>query len=155
MGGFSLARDLAAGKRVVSMRRVLLTWAIYSFAFWLTAKIVPGFRIAGLWDAVLVAAIFGIVNWLLGTLLYGTLVVLTLGIAYLLSIITHWVINAVLLKITGALTSPSRGPQLRNGAHRGARDELARKGRLLHRLAVHAHHAAWRHLSLSLARWLS
>jgi len=105
MGGFSLARDLAAGKRVVSMRRVLLTWAIYSFAYWLTAKIVPGFRIAGLWDAVLVAAIFGIVNWLLGTLLYGTLVVLTLGIAYLLSIITHWVINAVLLKITGALTS--------------------------------------------------
>ena len=87
------------------MRRVLLTWAIFSFAFWLTAKIVPGFRIAGLWDAVLVAAIFGIVNWLLGTLLYGSLVVLTLGIAYLLSIITHWVVNAILLKITGALTS--------------------------------------------------
>jgi len=87
------------------MRRVLLTWAIFSFAFWLTSKIVPGFRIAGLWDAVFVAAIFGIVNWLLGTLLYGSLVVLTLGIAYLLSFLTHWFVNAILLKITDALTS--------------------------------------------------
>jgi putative membrane protein len=98
-------RDLAAGKRVVSIPYVLLNWAILSLAFWLTSKVVPGFRIAGLWDAVLVAAIFGIVNWLLGTLLFGVFVIFTLGIGLLLSFITHWLVNAVLLKITDALTS--------------------------------------------------
>jgi putative membrane protein len=84
---------------------VLLHWAILSLAFWLTSKIVPGFRIEGLWDAVFVAAIFGIVNWLLGTLLFGLFVLFTLGIGLLLSFITHWIVNAVLLKITDALTS--------------------------------------------------
>ncbi len=87
------------------MRRVLLHWAILSLAFWLTSKVVPGFQIAGLWDAILVAALFGIVNWLLGTLLYGLFIIFTLGIGLLLSFITHWIINATLLKITGALTS--------------------------------------------------
>jgi len=90
---------------VVSIRRVLLHWAILSLAFWLTSKLVPGFRIEGLWDAVLVAAIFGIVNWLLGTLLFGLFVIFTLGIGLLLAFITHWIVNATLLKITGALTS--------------------------------------------------
>lgn len=84
---------------------MLLHWLILSLAFWLTSKIVPGFRVAGLWDAVLVAAIFGIANWLLGTLLYGIFVVLTLGLGLLLSFITHWLLNAVLLKLTDALTS--------------------------------------------------
>src|SRR3954463_5087860 len=105
MGGFSLARDLAAGKRVVSLPHVLLTWAIYSFAFWLTAKIVPGFRIAGLWDAIVVAAIFGVVNFLLGTILYYVIGFATLGIGLLLSVLTHWFVNAILLKLTDALTS--------------------------------------------------
>jgi putative membrane protein len=90
---------------VVSIPRVLIDWAILSLAFWLTSKIVPGFRIDGLWDAILVAAIFGIVNWLLGWLLYGLFVLFTLGIGLLLSFITHWFVNATLLKITGALTS--------------------------------------------------
>lgn len=80
-------------------------WAVLSFAFWLTAKIVPGFRVAGLWDAIVVAAIFGVVNFLLGTLLYYAIGIVTLGIGLLLSFLTHWFVNALLLKLTDALTS--------------------------------------------------
>src|SRR5262249_49508018 len=69
-----LARDLATGIPMVSIPYVLpnwvLHWAILSLAFWITSKIVPGFRVAGLWDAVLVAAIFGIVDMLFGWLLF-------------------------------------------------------------------------------------
>jgi putative membrane protein len=84
---------------------ILIQWLVLSFAFWLTARIIPGFRLAGMWDAVVVAAIFGIVNFLLGTLLYYVIGIATLGIGLLLSFLTHWVVNAVLLKVTGALTS--------------------------------------------------
>jgi putative membrane protein len=84
---------------------VLLDWAILTLSFWLTSRIVPGFRIDGLWDAVLVAAIFGIVNFFLGWLLFGVFVVFSLGIGLLLKFVTHWLVNATLLKITDGLTS--------------------------------------------------
>jgi putative membrane protein len=83
---------------------VFLQWAVLSFSFWLTSKIVPGFRIAGLWDAVVVAAIFGVVNFLLGKVLFYGIGIFTLGIGLLLSFLTHWFVNAVLLKLTDALT---------------------------------------------------
>jgi putative membrane protein len=84
---------------------LIIHWLILSLAFWFTARIIPGFRVAGFWDAIVVAAIFGIVNFLLGTLLYYGIGIATLGIGLLLSFLTHWFVNAVLLKITGALTS--------------------------------------------------
>jgi putative membrane protein len=83
----------------------LLEWLILALAFWLTALIVPGFRLRGWWDAVVVAAIFGIVNFLLGTLLYYAIGIVTLGLGLLLSFITHWIVNAILLKLTDALSS--------------------------------------------------
>ena len=83
----------------------LLHWLVLALAFWVTAKIVPGFHIAGLWDSIWVAAIFGIVNFFLGWFLYYFIGIFTLGIGLLLSFITHWFVNAVLIKITDALSS--------------------------------------------------
>ena len=83
---------------------LLLQWLILSLAFWLTAKVVPGFHVRSFGDSIVVAAIFGIVNFLLGTLLYYVLGIATLGIGFLLSVITHWIVNAILLKVTDALT---------------------------------------------------
>jgi putative membrane protein len=74
-------------------------------AFWLTARLVPGFHVRSLGDAIVVAAVFGIVNFLLGTLLYYVLGIATLGIGFWLSLLTHWIVNAILLKITDGLTS--------------------------------------------------
>ena len=84
---------------------LLLQWLILSLAFWLTARLVPGFHVRSLGDAIVVAAVFGIVNFLLGTLLYYVLGIATLGIGFLLSLLTHWIVNAILLKITDGLTS--------------------------------------------------
>ena len=82
-----------------------LQWLVLSLAFWLTSRFVPGFHVRSLGDAIVVAAVFGIVNFLLGTLLYYVLGVATLGIGFLLSLLTHWFVNAILLKITDGLTS--------------------------------------------------
>ena len=83
---------------------LLLQWLVLSLAFWLTAKIVPGFRVASLKDAIVVAAVFGVVNFLLGTILYYVFGIMTLGLGFLLSLLTHWFVNAILLKITDGIT---------------------------------------------------
>ena len=84
---------------------VLIQWLVLSFAFWLTSRIIPGFQIPRMSDAIVVAAIFGIVNFLLGAILYYAIGILTLGIGLLLSFVTHWFVNAILLQTTNALTS--------------------------------------------------
>jgi uncharacterized membrane protein YvlD (DUF360 family) len=83
----------------------VLHWAILSVAFWLTSKVVSGFRIAGLWDAVWVAAIFSVIDVLFGWLLYVVFGIGTLGIGFIFGIITRWFVYATLLKITDGLTS--------------------------------------------------
>jgi len=82
----------------------LLSWLIMAFAVWLTANLLSGFHVKSFGSALFVAAIFGVLNLLLGWLLYGVFAVLSLGIAVLLSFITRWIINAILLKLTDALT---------------------------------------------------
>lgn len=86
------------------MLDLLISWLILSVAFWITAAILPGVRIRSFGGAVFVAAIFGIINALLGWLFFGVLTIATLGLAYLLSFLTRWLINAVFLSMTSALT---------------------------------------------------
>src|SRR5689334_17004002 len=84
---------------------LLVTWLIWSLAVWITAQVIPGFRVEGFGGAIVVAAIFGVLNFLLGWFFYTIIVIGTLGIGWLLSFLTHWVVNAILLKITDALSS--------------------------------------------------
>jgi putative membrane protein len=86
------------------MPSLLLSWLILSIAFWITAMILPGFKIRSFGGAIIVAAIFGIINALLGWLFFGVLTIATLGIAYLLSFITRWFINAIFLSMTSAFS---------------------------------------------------
>ncbi len=83
----------------------LLSWLVLALAFWLTSMILPGFRVRGFGSAIIIAAIFGILNFLLGQLFFVVFSIATLGIAYLLAFITRWIITAILLKITDTLTS--------------------------------------------------
>jgi putative membrane protein len=83
---------------------LLLSWLILSFAVWVTAVVLPGFHVKSFGSAVLVAAIFGILNFLLGWLLFAIFTIATLGIAWLLAFITRWIINAILLVLTDRLT---------------------------------------------------
>lgn len=75
-----------------------------SLAVWATAALLPGFHLKSAKSAILVAAIFGILNFLLGWILFAIFTVLTLGLAWLLAFLTRWIVNALLLKLTDALT---------------------------------------------------
>lgn len=83
---------------------LLLTWLVMSVAVWITAEVLPGFHVKGFKSAVIVAALFGLLNFLLGWLLFAVFAVATLGIGLLLAFITRWIVNAIILKLTDALT---------------------------------------------------
>jgi putative membrane protein len=84
---------------------IIVTWALYTAALTLVAVIVPGFDIrGGLWGRLGVAALFGVLNWALAWGLTVLLTIATLGLAWLLSVVTHTVVTAIVLKITDALS---------------------------------------------------
>ncbi len=83
---------------------LLITWLITSVAVWVTAAVLPGFQVKNFKSAILVAAIFGLLNVLIGWLLFAVFTVVTLGLAWILGFITRWIINAILLKLTDSLT---------------------------------------------------
>lgn len=88
------------------MLKWLLAWLIQSAAVWLTAAVLPGFELrGGFMAAVRVAAVIGILNFLLGKLLFVVLGVTTLGLGFLFAFITRWVVAALLLKLADALSS--------------------------------------------------
>lgn len=87
---------------------ILASWLILSLSVWVTAAILPGFEVRGFWGAVKVAALFGLLNWLLGWLIFGIIAVGTLGIGLLLAFLTRWFVAAILLKVTDAFSSSLR-----------------------------------------------
>lgn len=79
---------------------LLLSWLILSLAVYVTAAVLPGFHIRSFGGAFAVAAIFGLLNFFLGWLLFTVFAIATLGIGLLLAFITRWIVNAILLIIT-------------------------------------------------------
>jgi len=83
----------------------LLTWLILAIAVWLTAAILPGFKVGGFWGAIKAAAVIGTLNFLLGWLIFVVFGVVTLGIGFLLASLTRWIVLAVILKLSDNLSS--------------------------------------------------
>lgn len=83
---------------------LLISWLILTVAVWATASVLPGFHVKDFKGALIVSAIFGLLNFVLGWLLFLVFTVATLGLAWLLAFITRWLINALLLMLTDRLT---------------------------------------------------
>ncbi len=82
----------------------LLSWLILAVSVWLTAYLLPGVKVKSFGSAILVAAIFGVLNALLGWLFFTVFTIATLGLAWLLAFITRWIIDAIMLSITASIT---------------------------------------------------
>lgn len=81
---------------------MLIRWVVLAGAFWLADAVLTDMRVAhGFWNLLVVAAIFGLVNAILGPILRlisAPVTLLTLGLFAL-------VVNAGLLGIAAAFTS--------------------------------------------------
>lgn len=83
----------------------LLTWLVLSGSIAVTAALVPGFEVRGGWRAVaVVAALFGVLSWLLGKMLFVVIGISTLGLGFLFAFLTRWFVMVLLLKLTDALS---------------------------------------------------
>ncbi|NDE48367.1 MAG: phage holin family protein [Actinobacteria bacterium] len=77
--------------------RLLLRWAVLALSFWITTFIVSGIQIKnGAWNYFWVAALFGIINTVLGSILK----LLTLPAVILSFGLFIFVINAAMLMLT-------------------------------------------------------
>ena len=86
------------------MKTMLIPWLIMSVAIWLTAVVLPGIKVKGFVGAIIASAILGILNWAIGWLIFIVIGIGTLGIGFLLAFVTRWVVTAILLQMTGAMT---------------------------------------------------
>jgi putative membrane protein len=84
--------------------QLLANWLSLSVTLFITSLIVPGFRISGLTGSLVVGAIFGVLNWGIGWLIFGLIGISTLLIGFLFAFVTRWIVNAILLKLTDAFT---------------------------------------------------
>ena len=83
---------------------LLVSWLILSVAVYLTAAILPGFHVKSFGGAFLVSAVFGILNFFLGWIFFVVFAIGSLGIAVLLAFVTRWIIDAIVLKLTDAMS---------------------------------------------------
>ena len=83
---------------------MFLSWIVLSISFWLTARVLPGFELKGCVSSVIVAALFGVLHWFLGWFLFVVIGFGTLGLGFLLAFITRWIVTAIVLKLTDALS---------------------------------------------------
>lgn len=83
---------------------ILLSWLILAAAVWIAAAVLPGMRLKGVGNTLIVAALFGILNFFLGWLLFTVIGLGTLGLGFLLAFITRWIVDALILKLTDAFT---------------------------------------------------
>ncbi len=84
---------------------ILIPWLILAASVFITAKLLPGFKVKGIIDSLVVAAIFGVLNWLLGLILFTFIGFVTLGVGFAFAFLTRWLVLTIVLKFTDALTS--------------------------------------------------
>ena len=83
---------------------MLLTWLLLSVSVYVTAQVLPGFRVEGFAGALVIAALLGALNLLIGWLLFFAIGVGTLGLGFLLAFVTRTVVTAILLKMIDGLS---------------------------------------------------
>lgn len=85
---------------------ILISWVTIAAGLWLSDKVLDGFKIrGGIGSFLLVAALFGVLNFLLGWFIYAVLGVLSLGLGFLFGFVTRLVVSALLLKLADAFSS--------------------------------------------------
>lgn len=85
--------------------QLAISWLVLAFGFWLATQLVSGVKVrGGFTELMIVAAIFGVLNFFLGVFVRFFVGVASLGILFFFGFVLRVVANAVLLKLSAALT---------------------------------------------------
>jgi putative membrane protein len=84
---------------------LLISWLAVAVGLWLSDKFIPDFEVTGDWKSyALLAAILGVLEFLLGWLLFLILGVLSLGLGFLFAFVTRLVVTAIVLRLADLLS---------------------------------------------------
>jgi len=84
---------------------LLISWLVLTFSFVVASKLIDGFQLkGGLGNQLLVAAIFAVLDVVLGRAIFLAIGIGTFGLGFILAFLTRLVAMAVVLKLTDALT---------------------------------------------------
>lgn len=83
---------------------LLISWLVLSFGLWITSALIPGFRIQGFTGALIGGAVFGILHFFIGWLLFTLIGIGTLFVGFIFSFVTKWIVSAIVLQLTDAVT---------------------------------------------------
>lgn len=77
----------------------LIYWTVSALAVFITAKVIPGFKVRGFWAAFIAAVVIALVN----TVIWPILILLTLPINILTLGLLTFVINGAIIKMAAAI----------------------------------------------------
>lgn len=83
---------------------LIISWLVLTLIVLLTAAILPGIAVRGVGGALIVAALFGLLNVAVGWLLFVAIGIGTLGLGFVLAFVTRWIVDAILLKLVDAIS---------------------------------------------------
>jgi len=84
---------------------LLISWIAVALGLWLADRLLSNFDITGDWKSyAVVAALLGVLQFLLGWLFYVLLGIATLGLGFLFSFITRLAASAIVLLIADKLS---------------------------------------------------
>jgi len=85
---------------------LLISWLTVAAGLWLADKLIPNFEVTGDWKSyMLLAAILGVLEFLLGWLLFVILGVVSLGLGFLFAFVTRLIVSAIVLRIADLLST--------------------------------------------------
>lgn len=85
---------------------LLISWATVAVGLWLCSRVIPDFEVTGDWKSYLVlSALLGVLQFLLGWLLFLVLGVVSLGLGFLFAFVTRLIVTAIVLRIVDVLSS--------------------------------------------------
>ncbi len=85
---------------------LLVTWVVTTLSLFVASKLLDGMTLkGGVISHFFVAALFGVLNVVLGQLIYLAIGIGTLGLGFLLAFVSHLLATAFVLKIVDALTT--------------------------------------------------
>ncbi len=85
---------------------ILVAWGVVTLSLWAASELLDGMKIeGGFLGHLLTAGIFGLLNVLVGWLLFLVIGFASFGLGFLFAFVTRVVVTAILLKVTDALSS--------------------------------------------------
>ncbi len=85
---------------------ILISWGVVTLALYAASEMLDGMKIrGGFVGHLLTAGIFGLLNVLVGWLLFLVIGFASLGLGFLFAFVTRVLVTAILLKVTDALSS--------------------------------------------------